>query len=86
LQVKTKLIAIGNSRGVRIPAPLIKEAGLAEEVEITVAEGGLYLRAVTPHPRAGWAAEIAMATEEDLALMVDDFVTNEFDEHEWQWK
>ena len=35
----TTLIAIGNSRGVRIPKPLLNESGLANEVELQVKKG-----------------------------------------------
>ena len=35
----TTLIAIGNSRGVRIPKPLINESGLGDEVELKVKKG-----------------------------------------------
>jgi len=35
----TTLIAIGNSRGVRIPKPLISESGLGDQVELQVKKG-----------------------------------------------
>lgn len=35
----TTLIAIGNSRGVRIPKPLLNESGLGNEVELQVKRG-----------------------------------------------
>ena len=35
----TTFIAIGNSRGVRIPKPLINESGLENEVELKVKKG-----------------------------------------------
>ena len=34
--MRTRIVKIGNSRGIRIPKPLIKEAGLEDEVDITV--------------------------------------------------
>ena len=39
--MKSRLIRIGNSRGVRLPKPLIEEAGLKEEVEVQVREGAV---------------------------------------------
>ena len=38
--MKTHLVRIGNSRGVRLPKPLIAQAGLTEEVELRVQGGG----------------------------------------------
>ena len=35
----TTLISIGNSRGVRIPKPLITESGLSDQVELQVKKG-----------------------------------------------
>lgn len=35
----TTLIAIGNSRGVRIPKPLLNESGLGNDVELQVKKG-----------------------------------------------
>lgn len=35
----TTFIAIGNSRGVRIPKPLLNESGLKNEVELIVKKG-----------------------------------------------
>ncbi len=35
----TTLIAIGNSRGVRIPKPLLEESGLENEIELVVKKG-----------------------------------------------
>jgi len=39
--MKTRIVRIGNSRGVRIPKPLIEQAGLGDEVELRVVESGL---------------------------------------------
>ena len=35
----TRLVSIGNSRGVRIPKPLLSESGLGDEVELQVKKG-----------------------------------------------
>lgn len=35
----TTLIPIGNSRGIRIPKPLINESGLKDKVELRVKKG-----------------------------------------------
>jgi len=35
----TTLISIGNSRGIRIPKPLLNESGLGNEVELQVKKG-----------------------------------------------
>ena len=39
--MRTRLIKIGNSRGVRLPKPLIEEAGLTDQVDVTVKNGAI---------------------------------------------
>lgn len=41
----TTIIAIGNSKGVRIPKPILKESGLGEEVELQVKKGEIKITA-----------------------------------------
>ena len=41
----TTLISIGNSRGVRIPKPLLNESGLGNEVELRVKKGEIRILA-----------------------------------------
>lgn len=37
--MRTTIIAIGNSRGIRIPKPLLEESGLGNEVELNAKPG-----------------------------------------------
>ena len=41
--MKTRLVRIGNSRGLRLPKPLLEQAGLEDEVEIRVEQGALII-------------------------------------------
>jgi len=52
--MKTTLISIGNSRGVRIPKPFIEQCGLSEEVEMDVQDGTILIHAPR-QPRSGWS-------------------------------
>ncbi len=80
--MKTRLIKIGNSRGVRIPKPLLESAGLTGEVELTLEGGALLLKPASV--RAGWTeAFTAMAEAGDDALLDADTETS-FDEA-WEW-
>ena len=51
--MKTTLIPIGNSRGVRIPKPLIEQCGLTDDIEMDVRDRMLVIHSPC-HPRAGW--------------------------------
>ena len=81
--MKTKLVKVGNSQGVRIPRLLIEEVGLTGELEMSVEGDALVLRPVR-HPRAGWEEAFAKLGPDDLDY--DDLPTNDFDDEEWQWE
>ena len=85
--MKTRIVRIGNSRGVRIPKPLLDQTGLQGEVEISAADGALIIRAARK-PREGWdAAFREMARRGDDAL-IDDAPPSlsRWDEDEWEWQ
>jgi antitoxin MazE len=82
--VKARLVNIGNSRGVRLPKPLIEEAGLVDEVDLRVEGGAIVIAAARP-PRTGWADAARRAATEDAVGPVVSTVPTHFDETEWQW-
>jgi antitoxin MazE len=85
--MKTHIVRIGNSRGIRIPKPLLEQTGLQGEVEITAKNGSLVIHPVKK-PREGWAAAFhEMTREGDDALLDDAAPTlSAWDEDEWQWR
>lgn len=84
--MKTTLIPIGNSRGVRIPKPFIEQCGLAEQVEMDVRDGMILIHAPR-QPRAGWeAAFVRMARAGDDKLLDGQPISTRWDEEDWQWK
>ena len=82
--MKTKIVRIGNSRGVRIPKPLLEEAGLEEQVQLRVVDGGIMIEPERA-PRAGWADAAALAKERGDDTLLDAAVSTQFDELEWEW-
>jgi antitoxin MazE len=67
--MKTHIIRIGNSRGIRVPKALLEETGLGGEVEINAQNGSLVIKPARK-PRAGWAAAFEkMAKRGDDALL-----------------
>jgi len=82
--MKTKLVRIGNSRGVRIPKPLLDQAGLEEDVELQVVRAGIMIRGAA-EPRAGWAEAALQIRERQEDGLLDEPVATDFDEAEWVW-
>lgn len=81
--MRSRIVRIGNSQGVRLPKLLIEQAGLREEVELR-AEAGQIVIAAPKTTRAGWAqaAQRAHAADDDR---LEDTVATRFDETEWKW-
>lgn len=85
--MKTKLIRIGNSQGVRIPKPLIEESGLTGEIELILKENEIILRS-TDENRKNWdEAFEEMAKQNDDILLDQEEIEHpsDWDETEWVW-
>lgn len=84
--MKTTLIPIGNSRGVRIPKPFIEQCGLAEQVEMDVRDRMILIHSPR-QPRAGWDASFEqMARRGDDKLLDSGSGSTRWDDEDWQWK
>ena len=82
--MKTRLVRIGNSRGIRLPKPLIAQVGLTEEVELHVRDGAIVIERASM-PRAGWAQAAREMHERDEDRLVAPFTATQFEEEEWEW-
>lgn len=87
IRLKTRIVSIGNSKGIRIPKPLLEQTGLHGEVEISAEEGSLVIRAARK-PREGWEEALKeMARRGDDALLGDVSPSlTSWDEDEWEWE
>lgn len=83
--VKTKVVRIGNSRGIRIPKVILDQCHINDEVELEAKEDCLIIR--SPHTaREGWdLAFQKMHENRDDVLIISDAISNEFDEDDWEW-
>lgn len=80
--MKSHIIAIGNSQGVRIPKAFLEECGLRGEVDMEVFEGGLLIRK-SHRPREGWAEAFR-----DMADSGDDEIietSGSSAQRDWRW-
>lgn len=83
--MRTRIVRIGNSQGIRLPRPLIDQAGLDEDVILRVSPGRIIIEAARK-PRQGWEEEAKAAHEAGEDCLQDEPVATEFDRTEWQWK
>ena len=82
--MKTRLVRIGNSRGVRLPKAVIAQAGLTEEVELEVRDGAVVI-ARSASARSGWADAARQMRQHAEDRLLDSPTPTRFDEKEWQW-
>jgi antitoxin MazE len=85
-RVLTRIVTIGNSRGIRIPRVLLDSANLGEEVELELRQGELIIRSAR-RARSAWDDKFrAMASQGDDALLDgDQLAASAWDEEEWEW-
>jgi len=82
--MRTHLVRIGNSRGVRLPKPLIAQAGLIDEVELRVKGGSIVIERAAS-PRAGWAEAAKEMRQRSDDVLIDSPTPTHFDEKGWEW-
>jgi len=85
--MKTHIVKIGNSQGIRIPKVLLEDLGLTGEVELSVRDNYLVVRS-SERPRAGWEEQFKlMAQRGDDKLLDNDAASlTKWDADQWQWK
>jgi antitoxin MazE len=85
--VKMRIVKMGNSKGVRIPKPILEQLGLGEEVELLVRENQLVIRA-SKGARPGWDEQFKRMAErgDDRLLDEDAMHLTKWDKDQWQWK
>jgi antitoxin component of MazEF toxin-antitoxin module len=63
--MKAAIITIGNSKGIRIPKPLLEESGLVDDVDIKLLKDGLK---ITPVKKSkAKVSETLLMSEQSLA-------------------
>jgi antitoxin MazE len=85
MTTKTRIVRIGNSRGIRIPKTLLDEADLPEEVEVHAQPGRLVVQAVR-RPRSGWATAAKRMRAHGDDRLLDETTPTAFDREEWDWR
>jgi len=83
------LIAIGNSQGIRIPKPIIKQAHLEDtELELIIVEEGLLIKPVEKISRESWVSDIEQVyskhnSKKDEAFLDDLLDDSDLEAYTW---
>lgn len=84
--MKTNIVRIGNSRGIRLPKSILEQCGLKDAVELAVEDNVRIVRPIHA-PRSGRSdafSEMALR-KDDKRLDADTGLATEWDESEWRW-
>ncbi len=82
--MKTQIIKIGNSKGIRIPKPLLEQSNLDGEVELEVCDEGLLIKS-SSKPRHNWAKAFREMSENGGDEMIIEDSSNKFEKENWRW-
>ena len=84
--MRTRIVKIGNSQGIRIPKPLLEQTGIMDDVELDVKNDQIIIRPIS-NPRDGWDKAFKTMSQkgDDLIIDQDDMISHSWDENEWQW-
>ena len=85
--MKTRIVPVGNSRGIRIPKPLLEQTGLLGEVEITAEGDALVIRPLRK-PRADWTTAFRRMARRGHDSILDEELPSlsDWDKSEWEWR
>lgn len=84
--MRTNIIRIGNSQGIRIPKLLLEQSHLGTEVELEVEDEKIIIRSAI-HSRQGWGEKFRLMAASGDDKMMDDAASTptEWDKDEWVW-
>ena len=82
--IKTRIVKIGNSQGVRIPKLLLEQSGIQTDVEIEVEGDHLTIRNAR-RLRTGWEPTFAAMAKEQDDVLLDPINSTDWEQSEWEW-
>ncbi|MBL7050099.1 MAG: AbrB/MazE/SpoVT family DNA-binding domain-containing protein [Nitrospira sp.] len=83
--MKTKIVRIGNSQGIRIPKVVLDQCHIYDDVEMETKEDCIIIKS-SHAARDGWAAAFQKMHENmDDTLLIDDGLETVWDGDEWEW-
>ena len=82
--MKVSIVAVGNSKGIRIPKSILEQCNFDKEAELAVENNKIVLRPVRGKRRNGWdkAFKLMHERKED-ELLLDDSLDIEMKTWEW---
>ena len=86
--MKTQIVKIGNSQGIRIPKVILEQSQIGKEVELIAEHQQIIIRPARKS-RDGWEEAFKkMAKQGDDKLLDEESLNaqSSWDEEEWEWE
>lgn len=82
--MKTMIIPIGNSKGVRIPKAILEQCHIEKEAVMEVEKGAIVIKPAKQEPRKDWEAHFKqMGKLREDNLLISDNIDLDMKEREW---
>ena len=84
--MRTRVVKIGNSQGIRIPKPILEQTGIIGDVELEIEKNQIIIRPIS-NSRVGWDIAFKTMSEknDDVLIYGTENISHSWDEEEWQW-
>lgn len=79
------IVAVGNSKGIRIPKKILEACELEDQVEMLVQDHELLIRS-PKKSRQNWEDAFCCMAESGDDMLLDAETITDWDESEWQWE
>lgn len=86
--IHSRLVKIGNSKGVRLPKTLLEMSGIKDEIQIFIDNGQIIICPLEKNnPRLGWQKSFQEMAQENHDQILDQEIvsTSSWDDLEWEW-
>lgn len=82
--MRTRIVRIGNSHGVRLPKAFLDQVGFGEDVELTIEDDTIVI-SHGRRPRQNWEQEFQKMAVAGDDMLLDEETPTAFDQEEWEW-
>jgi len=76
MKMKTPVIKIGNSKGLRLSKEILERYGIKDSVDVILEDGQIVIKPIV-EPRSGWEEAFRAADHDDEGLLIPDVFEDE---------
>ncbi|MFH1259105.1 MAG: AbrB/MazE/SpoVT family DNA-binding domain-containing protein [Elusimicrobiota bacterium] len=83
--MRVSIVPIGNSKGIRIPKPILQQCHIGKSVDLEIIDNSIILKPSKGEPRKNWEQAFQkMSENNEDKLLIDDKIN--LDMEGWEWK